>query len=539
MSTNSPTAEELPNLAAETTPLKPESAAGTTPQKPESVSTTNPTATPTKENPATATPTVHSKENSATVPLTVDSKINSAIATPPPPEPPSTPAAAAAPTTSTDLVYIPTYSRWFSFNNIHECELRFLPEFFDGKSPSKNPRVYMYYRNSIVRKFRENPTTKITFTEARKTIIGDVGSVRRIFDFLEAWGLVNYSPPPASKLPLKWDDKETKSITALLQSTEPTMNVAECMVPKKKLCSGCKSVCSIACFASDKYDLTLCARCYVRGNYRVGVSSSDFRRVEINEEIKTDWTEKEILLLLESTMQYGDDWKKVAEYVGGRSEMECVTRFIKLPFGEQYLGPSDSCEVSQKLYQTKDQNVAASGLQSSEKSFPNKRMRLNPLADASNPIMAQAAFLSALVGVEVAEVAASAAVRALAEFGYGAIKEHPRLLSSHGRQQEPDASSNGDATLKTSEGLDIDVQSQLDKEEQDLERAMSSITEVQMKEIQDKISRFEKYESQMEREWQQLQQMKNMIFVDKLTLLLDKTRAQKAGGSMQQDAKTE
>lgn len=141
---------------------------------------------------------------------------------------------------------------WFSFDNIHECELRFLPEFFDGKSTSKNPRVYMYYRNSIVRKFRENPTTKITFTEARKTIIGDVGSVRRIFDFLEAWGLVNYSPPPASKLPLKWDDKETKSITALLQSTEPTVNVAECMVPKKKLCSGCKSVCSIACFASDK-----------------------------------------------------------------------------------------------------------------------------------------------------------------------------------------------------------------------------------------------------------------------------------------------
>ncbi|KAF7140906.1 hypothetical protein RHSIM_Rhsim06G0003100 [Rhododendron simsii] len=535
MSTNSPTAEELPNLASETTPLKPESAAGTTPQKPDSVATTNPTATPTKENPATVTPTVHSKENSATVPLTVDSKINSAIVTPTPPEPPSTPAAATAPTTSTDLVYIPTYSRWFSFNNIHECELRFLPEFFDGKSPSKNPRVYMYYRNSIVRKFRENPTTKITFTEARKTIIGDVGSVRRIFDFLEAWGLVNYSPPPASKLPLnKSQGGKDSMICNFLCLGFVGINIT----PRKIM------TLTRRCFLYDsfhfmQYDLTLCARCYVRGNYRVGVSSSDFRRVEINEEIKTDWTEKEILLLLESTMQHGDDWKKVAEYVGGRSEMECVTRFIKLPFGEQYLGPSDSCEVSKKLYQTKDQNVAASGLQSSEKSFPNKRMRLNPLADASNPIMAQAAFLSALVGVEVAEVAASAAVRALAEFGYGAIKERPRLLSSHGRQQEPAPSSNGDATSKTSEGLDIDVQSQLDKEEQDLERAISSIAEVQMKEIQDKICRFEKYESQMEREWQQLQQMKNMLFVDKLTLLLDKTRAQKAGGSMQQDAKTE
>ena len=39
------------------------------------------------------------------------------------------------------------------------------------------------------------------------------------------------------------------------------------------------------------------------------------------------------------------------------------------------------------------------------------------------------------MGVEVAEVAASAAVKALAEFSYGAIKETPGSLSSHARQQ--------------------------------------------------------------------------------------------------------
>ena len=138
-----------------------------------------------------------------------------------------------------------------------------------------------------------------------------------------------------------------------------------------------------------QYDLTLCARCYVRGNYRVGVSSSDFRRVEINEEIKTDWTEKETLHLLEATMHFGDDWKKVAEYVGGRSERECVTRFINLPFGEQFVGPPDSNEVDNRFYQSKDRNDSESGLKSSGASFPNKKMCLSPLADASNPIMAQ------------------------------------------------------------------------------------------------------------------------------------------------------
>ncbi|GFZ10561.1 switch subunit 3 [Actinidia rufa] len=370
-------------------------------------------------------------------------------------------------------------------------------------------------------------------------------SIRRVFDFLETWGLVNYSPGPASKLPLKWEEKETKSNSALSQSTQPTGNSVEPTVPKKRLCCGCKTVCSIACFACDKYDLTLCARCYVRGNYRVGVNSTEFRRVEINEEIKTDWTEKEILHLLEAIMHYGDDWKRVAELVGRRSEIECVTRFIKLPFGEQFVGASDSTDVNKKFYQMEDQNNAEFGLQSFGKSFANKRMRPSPLTDASNPIVAQASFLSALVGVEVAEVAASAAVKALAEFSYGPLK---RLLDFFQVMQDSKCCTKSpfglrghdvDTTLKTLEGPLVDVKSQLHKEEQDLERAISSIAEVQMKDIQDKISHFEEFESQVEREWQQLQQTKNTLFVDQLTLLFNKTPAPKAGESMQQLVKIE
>lgn len=39
-----------------------------------------------------------------------------------------------------------------------------------------------------------------------------------------------------------------------------------------------------------------------------------------------------------------------------------------------------------------------------------------------------------------------------------------------------------------------------------------------MKEIKDKISHFEALDLHMEKEWQQLEQMKNMLFVDQLTL---------------------
>lgn len=147
---------------------------------------------------------------------------------------------------------------WFSWDNTHECEVRFLPEFFDSRSPSKNPRVYKYYRNSIISQFRKNPSAKITFTEIRKTLVGDVGSIRRVFDFLDAWGLINYSPLNKQ---LKWEDgKDSSSKTAASPAgggggdggTAGDANASNNKDNYKRLCSGCKSLCSIACFFCDK-----------------------------------------------------------------------------------------------------------------------------------------------------------------------------------------------------------------------------------------------------------------------------------------------
>ncbi|XP_021858680.1 SWI/SNF complex subunit SWI3C homolog isoform X3 [Spinacia oleracea] len=73
-----------------------------------------------------------------------------------------------------------------------------------------------------------------------------------------------------------------------------------------------------------RYDLVLCARCYVPGNYQVGVTASEFRRVEISEPVKAGWTEKETLQLLEAVMHYRDDWKRVAEQVGGRTDTSII-----------------------------------------------------------------------------------------------------------------------------------------------------------------------------------------------------------------------
>ncbi|GMH08603.1 hypothetical protein Nepgr_010443 [Nepenthes gracilis] len=416
-----------------------------------------------------------------------------------------------------DFVTIPSYSRWFAWNNIHECEIRLMPEFFDARSPSKNPSVYKYYRNEIVKKFRENPSRKIAFTEVRRTLVGDVGSIRRVFDFLETWGLINYSP--SGKQALRLEEKENKSsIAATPPSQANDVAATEAAVlsngeRSKKLCSACKSLCSIACFVCDKYGLVLCARCYVRGNYRVGVNSSEFRRVEISEPAKTDWTDKETLHLLEAITRYGDDWMRVAEHVSGRSEKECVACFIKLPFGEQFMDPADPGEDA-SVHEMKDHCDAESIVESS-----GKRVCITPLADASNPIMAQAAFLSALAGVDIGEAAAQAAVTAVYDMDHVKCRANFQPPFSASKEQEAGTTSSQDSAIQTSGEAQTDPESLLGKEEHDLERAISSIAEVQMPEIQYELIHYEVMELQLEKEWQQLNQMNNQLFLDQLALL--------------------
>lgn len=140
-------------------------------------------------------------------------------------------------------------------------------------------------------------------------------------------------------------------------------------------------------FSCNQADIILCSRCYVRGNCRPGLSN--FKRVDNMEELKTEWTDKENLHLLEAIVQYGEEWKKVSEHVGSRCAKDCVARFIKLPFGEQFLRPIEDGEDNgpNGSYRSNDEVAAEHGGESL------KRRRLTPLADASNPIMAQVLYL--------------------------------------------------------------------------------------------------------------------------------------------------
>ena len=42
-----------------------------------------------------------------------------------------------------------------------------------------------------------------------------------------------------------------------------------------------------------------------------------------------DWTEQETLLLLEALEMFKDDWNKVCEHVGSRTQDECILHFLR------------------------------------------------------------------------------------------------------------------------------------------------------------------------------------------------------------------
>lgn len=89
-------------------------------------------------------------------------------------------------------------------------------------------------------------------------------------------------------------------------------------------------------------------------------------------------------------MHFGDDWRKVAQHVSGKSEKDCITHFIKLPFGQEFIcKESDSEDVDNKFFSINNPSDAVSESENVGATSPSKRMRLTPLADASNPIMAQ------------------------------------------------------------------------------------------------------------------------------------------------------
>ncbi|KAG1681219.1 SWI/SNF complex subunit SMARCC2 [Nymphon striatum] len=312
-------------------------------------------------------------------------------------------------------IITPCYSSWFDYNCIHAVERRSLPEFFNGKNKSKTLEIYLAYRNFMIDTYRLNPTEYLTSTACRRNLAGDVCAIMRVHSFLEQWGLVNYQvdadsrptpmgPPPTSHFHVLCDTPSglqplnpprTQQPSAALQLINFDKNKEK--EPKSEE-SGPTPIISDVGLKMDQYTKKNAMKasikfCYFISYKYIYIYADDNVKLYLFQNkgaasVCREWTEQETLMLLEALEMFKDDWNKVCEHVGSRTQDECILHFLRLPIEDPYLEDSVSGEGS--LGPLAYQPI--------------------PFSKAGNPIMSTVAFLASVVDPRVAANAAKAAM---------------------------------------------------------------------------------------------------------------------------------
>ncbi|XP_077599100.1 SWI/SNF complex subunit SMARCC1b isoform X1 [Stigmatopora nigra] len=313
-------------------------------------------------------------------------------------------------TEQTHHIIIPSYTSWFNNNSTHSIEKRALPEFFNGKNKSKSPEVYLAYRNFMIDTYRINPQEYLSSTSCRRNLTGDVCSIIRVHAFLEQWGLINYQvdaesrplpmgPPPTPHFNVLAD---THTGLAPLQHKPLQVTASQHMLcfPEKTQEK-----------PSDCQNFGLRMEVYTKKHPKTKGACAG-----------REWTEQETLLLLEALEVYRDDWNKVSEHVGSRTQDECILHFLRLPIEDPYLEDS-SASLGPLAYQPV------------------------PFSQSENPVMSTVAFLASVVDPRVASAAAKAALEEFSQVHEDSLNGLTRKDSMDAGQIQMDTTSNSDGLL--------------------------------------------------------------------------------------------
>ncbi|GMR34840.1 hypothetical protein PMAYCL1PPCAC_05035, partial [Pristionchus mayeri] len=302
-------------------------------------------------------------------------------------------------------VIVPSYSAWFDYNKVHSIEKRAVPEFFNGKNKSKTAEVYLAYRNFMLDTYRLNPYEYLSATACRRNLAGDVCSILRVHAFLEQWGLINYqvdaecrpapiAPPPTSHFMVLADTPMGVQPIAPLPSSFQTSKKTE----GGKAGEGESSEDSKEGVKKEQLGA-------------VGLKTDQYAKQLAAMKSKgaapgRDWTDQETVLLLEGIEMFRDDWNKVSDHVGTRTQDECIMRFLQLPTMDPYLEEGGSDVLGPLAYQPV------------------------PFSQTGNPVMSTVAFLASVVDPRVAAAATKAALEQFAK-----VKDEvpPLLVEAHAK----------------------------------------------------------------------------------------------------------
>ncbi|XP_038706940.1 SWI/SNF complex subunit SWI3D-like isoform X2 [Tripterygium wilfordii] len=278
---------------------------------------------------------------------------------------------------------VPSHCGWFSWKKIHVLEERALPTFFNNKSETRTPGVYLEIRNWIVKKFHSNPNVLIELKDLSELEVGDSDAQQEVMEFLDYWGLINFHPFPQKDVAVaSTDDNRTAKVDSLLDKFYRFEAIQPCpsLVPKPNIktptmplgvfptsaiaedlvrsegpdyhCNSCSADCSqkrYHCQTQADYDL--CTDCFNSGKFGSDMSSSDFILMvpaEAPGVSSGKWTDQETLLLLEALELYKENWNEIAEHVATKTKAQCILHFVQMPIEETFLDSGEGITANSK-----------------------------------------------------------------------------------------------------------------------------------------------------------------------------------------------
>ena len=441
---------------------------------------------------------------------------------------------------ATGVILVPSYASWYKMNEIHSLERKAMSEWFTGTCTSKTPQSYVEARDLIVKLFRESPNRYLTATECRRHLAVDVCAVLRLHNFLEHWGLINYNVP-TNQRPVARGPMDTAGLPVLIALPNGTLvpkdvmsaggsidalasSAAKNLVPASNSATHpnifhtgasqpAASEAEIRCTVTgevctkDRYhciqkpELVISPATYNAEEWPAGYSAIHFVRVRAGASgidmppgtvAVSDWTDTEVLRLLEGLEQHGEDWERVAAHVSTKTKEQCIMQFLRLPIEDRYL----------------DEQDRAAGAA--------KETNCDTFRESSH-VMAQVAFLCQSMSPEVANKATQAAMNVL-------LKAEPQGEAdpSHGGESDADekekegadsAKREGDLRQKAAHATALaaaalKARSIALTEEKEIQRLISQVLKRQMTKLQSKLSNFEKLEDLLQQERESLRRQR-------------------------------
>uniref|UniRef100_A0A671SW45 SWI/SNF complex subunit SMARCC1-like n=1 Tax=Sinocyclocheilus anshuiensis TaxID=1608454 RepID=A0A671SW45_9TELE len=362
--------------------------------------------------------------------------------------------------------------------NCTSIERRALPEFFNGKNKSKIPEIYLAYRNFMIDTYRLNPQEYLTSTSCRRNLTGDVCALIRVHSFLEQWGLINYQVDAESR-PLPMGPPPTPHFNVLTDTP-----------------SGLVPLQHRPLQVMQKYfDITLPNTKSVVLGLKVGVIICCFCVT---------------CLSFQALEMYKDDWNKVSEHVGSRTQDDCILHFLRLPIEDPYL-------------------------ENSEASMGPLAYQPVPFSQSGNPVMSTVAFLASVVDPRVASAAAKAALGKIMQsllyffiypeesFDMGltqgdgeGMKRRVALEVVEGNIATAAAAALASAATKAKHLAAV--------EERKIKSLVALLVETQMKKLEIKLRHFEELETIMDREKEALEQQRQQLLSERQNFHLEQVK---------------